>query len=65
MSDAKKDLSGTTPGVDEAPQEPSTPMDATAAPDAPALPTDESDLPENWDNSSGYAGASSEQLEDR
>jgi hypothetical protein len=65
MTDAKKDVSGTTPGVEEAPQEPSTTLDGTTAPEPTELPKDASDLPENWDNSSGYAGASAEQLEDR
>ncbi|WP_030167091.1 MULTISPECIES: hypothetical protein [Actinomycetes] len=65
MTDAKKDVSGTTPGVEEAPEELSTTLDGTAAPDATELPKDGSDLPDNWDNSSGYAGASAEQLEDR
>ena len=65
MTDAKKDVSGTTPGVEEAPEELSTTLDGTTAPDSAELPKDDSDLPDNWDNSSGYAGASAEQLEDR
>jgi len=65
MTDAKKDVSGTTAGVDEAPQEPTTTLDGTTAPDTAEFPKDGSDLPDNWDNSSGYASASAEQLEDR
>jgi hypothetical protein len=64
MTDAQNDVSGTTPDADGTPEETGTPL-ATNAPDSPDLPKDESDLPENWDNSSGYAGASAEQLEDR